>query len=331
MWTFLFKERGWGARVLASAPMSSRSKDLPRRSSLSVPGSSEKMLAKAPGVPADMAFIDLEDSVAPGEKEGARANARRAIHELDWGDKVLCVRLNAWDSPWTLADLTDVVAHAGERLDTVMLPKVQRAAEVVALDLLLSQIERSAGLRLGEIGIEAQIETARGMLAVEEICAASPRLETIILGPGDLAASMEMPALTGGVQIPEYPGDHFHYVFTRLLLAGRANDLQVIDGPYFRVRDLDGLRDYAQRTRVLGYDGKWALHPDQVPVINELFSPTQEQFDRAYALLAAYEQSTSVDGRGAVLFEDEMIDEASRKMAAKFVARGERAGLRPTT
>jgi citrate lyase subunit beta/citryl-CoA lyase len=169
------------------------------------------------------------------------------------------------------------------------------------------------------------------MLAVEEICAASPRLETIILGPGDLAASMEMPALTGGVQIPEYPGDHFHYVFTRLLLAGRANGLQVIDGPYFRVRDLDGLRDYAQRTRVLGYDGKWALHPDQVPIINELFSPTQEQFDRAYALLAAYAQSTGVDGRGAVLFEDEMIDEASRKMAAKFVARGERAGLRPTT
>jgi citrate lyase subunit beta/citryl-CoA lyase len=169
------------------------------------------------------------------------------------------------------------------------------------------------------------------MLAVADICAASTRLEAIILGPGDLAASMEMPSLTGGVQIPEYPGDHFHYVFTHILLAGRAHGLQVIDGPYFRIRDLDGLRDYAQRTRVLGYDGKWALHPDQVPIINELFSPTQEQFDRATALLATYEQSTSVDGRGAVLFDGEMIDEASRKMATKFVTRGLRAGLRPTT
>jgi citrate lyase subunit beta/citryl-CoA lyase len=289
------------------------------------------MLAKAPGVGADMAFVDLEDSVAPSEKASARRLAVDALRSLDWGDEVVCVRLNAWDSPWTLADLNDVVAHAGPRLDTVMLPKVQRAADVVALDLVLTQIEITAGLEPGHLGIEAQIETARGMLAVAEICAASPRLEAIILGPGDLAASMEMPALTGGVQIPEYPGDHFHYVFTHILLAGRAHGLQVIDGPYFRIRDLDGLRDYAQRTRVLGYDGKWALHPDQVPIINEIFSPTQEQFDRATALLATYEQSTAIDGRGALLFEGEMIDEASRKMATKFVTRGQRAGLRPTT
>jgi citrate lyase subunit beta / citryl-CoA lyase len=286
------------------------------------------MLAKAPGVGADMAFVDLEDSVAPSEKHAARANAVRAVRELDWGDAVLCVRLNAWDSPWTLGDLTDAVAPAGERLDTVMLPKVQSAAEVVALDLVLSQVERTAGLPTGHLGIEVQIETARGMLAVEQICGASPRLETVILGPGDLAASLEMPVLSGGVQIDEYPGDHFHAVFVRILLAGRAHGLQVIDGPYFRIRDLDGLRDYAQRTRVLGYDGKWALHPDQVPVINELFSPTQEQFDRAVALLAAYERSSAGSGVGAMLFEGEMIDEASRKMAAKFVARGERAGLR---
>lgn len=289
------------------------------------------MLSKAPTVPADMAFVDLEDSVAPAEKASARALAVRALRDQDWGDRVLCVRLNAWDSPWTLGDLTEVVAHVGERLDTVMLPKVQRAAEVVALDLVLTQIERNAGLPVGHFGIEAQIESAQGMLAVDEICGASPRLETVILGPGDLAASMEMPVLSGGVQIPEYPGDHFHYVFTRILLAGRAHGLQVIDGPYFRVRDIDGLRDYAQRTRVLGYDGKWALHPDQVEVINEIFSPTQEQFDRASALLAEYERSTTVDRRGAVLFEGEMIDEASRKMAAKVVARGARAGLRPSS
>ena len=286
------------------------------------------MLAKAPGLGADMVFVDLEDSVAASEKVAARGLARAAIRDSDWGDAVVSVRVNAWDSAHTLRDLVDVVALAGPRLDTVMLPKVQRPAEVIALDLVLAQIEREAGLAAGHIGIEAQIETARGMLEVDAICAASPRLEAIILGPGDLAASMEMPVLSGGVQIPEYPGDHFNYVFTRILLAGRAAGVQVIDGPYFRIRDLAGLRDYTQRVRVLGYDGKWALHPDQIAVINELFSPTLEQYERARRLLDAYAQSTGSDGRGAVLFDGEMIDEASRKMAAKFVSRGERAGLR---
>ena len=286
------------------------------------------MLAKAPGLGADMVFVDLEDSVAASEKVAARGLARAAIRDSDWGDAVVSVRVNAWDSAHTLRDLVDVVALAGPRLDTVMLPKVQRPAEVIALDLVLAQIEREAGLPAGHIGIEAQIETARGMLEVDAICAASPRLEAIILGPGDLAASMEMPVLSGGVQIPEYPGDHFNYVFTRILLAGRAAGVQVIDGPYFRIRDLAGLRDYTQRVRVLGYDGKWALHPDQIAVINELFSPTLEQYERARRMLDAYAQSTGSDGRGAVLFDGEMIDEASRKMAAKFVSRGERAGLR---
>src|SRR6202165_5067610 len=144
-----------------------------------------------------------------------------------------------------------------------MLPKVERAAQVVALDLLLTQVEKKAGLAPGHIGIEAQIETTRGLINVEEICAASPRLETIIFGPADFAASMEMPVLTGGVQIADYPGDHFHYVFSKILMAGRANGLQVIDGPFLKIRDLDGLRDYAVRHKILGYEGKWALHPDQ--------------------------------------------------------------------
>jgi citrate lyase subunit beta / citryl-CoA lyase len=221
----------------------------------------------------------------------------------------------------------EVVARAGERLEEVMLPKVQTAAEVVALDLLLSQVEIHAGLPAGHIGIEAQIETTRGLINVEEICAASPRLEAIIFGPADFAASMEMPVLTGGVQIPEYPGDHFHYVFSKILMAGRANGLQVIDGPFLKIRDSDAFRDYCQRTRVLGYDGKWALHPDQVTILNELYSPTQEQFDRAWDILEAYAQATEGDRKGAVMFGDEMIDEASRKMANKFVSRGQRAGL----
>ncbi len=306
--------------------MSERSRNLPRRSCLSVPGSSERFLTKALSIQADMTFLDLEDSVAPLEKEGARNSVAKAIREQDWDERVLCVRINAWDTRWTYGDVIEVVSNAGERLDELMLPKVQSAAEVIALDLLLTQIERNVGLPIGHIGIEAQIETTRGLINVEEICAASPRLETIIFGPADFAASMEMPVLTGGVQISDYPGDHFHYVFSKILMAGRANQLQVIDGPYLKIKDSDGLRDYAKRTSTLGYDGKWALHPDQVSIINEVYSPTQEQFDKAWEILDAYKSATEGDRKGAVMFGDEMIDEASRKMAAKFVARGERAG-----
>src|ERR1700683_4869081 len=194
-----------------------------------------------------MTFLDLEDSVAPLEKEAARAKVADAIKNLSWDDRVLCVRINAWDTEWTYGDVIDVVSRAGERLDELMLPKVQTAAEVVALDLLLSQVEKKSGLPVGHIGIEAQIETTRGLINVEEICAASPRLETIIFGPADFAASMEMPVLTGGIAIPAYPGDHLHYVLYKILMAGRANGLQVIDGPFLYVRDLDALRDYTQR------------------------------------------------------------------------------------
>ncbi len=278
-----------------------------------------------------MTFLDLEDSVAPNEKIASRAKVVAAIRDQEWGERVLCVRVNAWDTPWTYGDVIEVVSNAGPRLDEVMLPKVQSAAEVVALDLLLSQVERNAGLPAGHIGIEAQIETARGLINVDEICAASPRLETIIFGPADFAASIEMPVLTGGVAIPEYPGDHFNYVFSRILMAGRANGLQVIDGPFLKVRELDALREFAQRTRVLGYDGKWALTPDQALVLNEVYSPTQEQFDRAWDILEAYRVATEDDRSGAVMFGDEMIDEASRKMATKFVTRGERAGLHRST
>ena len=321
--------QSWSRRRLPPTltSMSERSRNLPRRSCHATPGSNEKMLGKAPGLGADQVFLDLEDSVSPLEKEAARAKVVRAINESDWGDTVLCVRVNAWDTEWTYRDVVTVCEQSSERLDEIMLPKVQSAAEVQALDMLLTQIERVTG-RTSRIGIEAQIETARGLINVEEICAASDRLETIIFGPADFAASTEMPVLTGGVQIPEYPGDHFHYVFSKILMAGRANGLQVIDGPYLKIRDLDGLRDYAMRTRILGYDGKWSLHPDQVGVINEVYTPTQEQFDHAWDLLEAYEKATTEgERRGAVMFGDEMIDEASSKMATKFVSRGERAGM----
>jgi citrate lyase subunit beta/citryl-CoA lyase len=306
--------------------MSERTRDLPRRSCHAVPGSNARFIEKAQDLPVDMVFLDLEDSVAPKEKEGARKTVVDAIRDGAWGDTVVCVRVNDWSTKWTVFDILEVVGNAGDRLDEIMLPKVETAAQVVAADMLLRQVEISSGLPVGHVGIEAQIETARGLINVEEICAASPRLETIIFGPADFAASMEMPVLTGGVQIPEYPGDHFHYVFSKILMAGRANGLQVIDGPYLKVRDQDGLRDYCQRARTLGFDGKWTLHPDQVEVVNEVFSPTQEQFDQAWDILEAYAVATDDEGKGAVMFGDEMIDEASRKMAGKFVARGERAG-----
>jgi citrate lyase subunit beta/citryl-CoA lyase len=310
--------------------MSERSRPLPRRSCHSVPGSSDKFLAKAPTLPADMFFLDLEDAVAPLEKEGARAKVVAAVREQDWGDAVLCVRVNAWDTKWTYGDVIEVVGQAGARLDEIMLPKVQNAAQVVAMDLLLTQVEINHGLPAGHIGIEAQIETAKGLINVEEICAASPRLETVILGPVDFSASMGMPSLSGGLLIPEYPGDYFHYVFMKILMAGRANGLQVIDGPYVKVRDPDGFREYAQRTQILGFDGKWSLHPDQVSILNEVFSPTQEQFDRAWEVLDAYREATEGERKGAVMLGDEMIDEASRKVAVTLVARGERAALTRT-
>jgi citrate lyase subunit beta/citryl-CoA lyase len=285
-------------------------------------------LEKAPSVPADMVILDLEDSVATGEKELARARVSEAVRTGAWDDRVVCVRLNGWGSRFTYGDVIEVVGGSGERLDEVMLPKVQSGAEVVALDLFLTQVERNAGLPVGHTGVEAQIETARGLLNVEEICAASPRLEAVVFGPADFAASLEMPVLTGGVQIEQYPGDHFNYVFSKILVAGRANGIQVVDGPFLKIREMELFREYCNRARYLGYDGKWAVHPDQVPLLNEVFSPTQEQFDRAWSLLETYRAASDKDRSGAVVFGDEMIDEASSKMAQKLVSRGERAGLK---
>jgi citrate lyase subunit beta/citryl-CoA lyase len=307
--------------------MSAWSRDLPRRSCHAVPGSNPRFIAKAQRLRVDMVFLDLEDAVAPTEKEAARATVADAVSTGDWGDTIVAVRVNDWSTRWTTADILEVVARAGPRLDELVLPKVESPAQVVAADLVLRQAEIQAGLPVGDIGIEAQIESPAGLIEVEAICAASPRLEAVVFGPADFAASMQMPMLTAGVEIPEYPGDHFHYVLTRILAAGRAHGLQVIDGPYLRIRDLDGLRAYCQRARALGIDGKWTVHPDQVPIVNEAFSPTQEQFDRACAVVDALGMAAGDEGRGAVRFGDEMVDEASRKMAVKLVARGERAGL----
>ncbi len=309
--------------------MSSRSRHLPRRSCLSTPGSSDRFLAKAPTAITDFSFLDLEDSVAPNEKVAARAKVVNAIRNLDWDDRVLCVRVNAWDTPWTYGDVIEVVGNAGPRLDEIMMPKVQRASDVVAMDLLLTQVEKNAGLPIGHIGIEAQIETAEGLINVEEICGASPRLESIVFGPADFAASIGMPVTTIDETIhTAQASTPFSYVFAKILMAGRANGLHVIDGPFLKVRDLDALRFAAGITASYGFDGKWALTPDQALVLNEVYSPSQEMFDKSYDILDTYRIATEQDHTGALMMGDEMIDEASAKIANSFVTRGERSGMR---
>ena len=297
-----------------------------RRSCLSVPGSSPKMLSKAPGLPSDQIFMDLEDSVAPLAKEEARGNVIDALKSNDWGDKTVVVRINSIDTMWAADDLKTVVEGAGQHIDCIMIPKVQHAHEVMFVDHMLRMIETNTGLDK-RIGLEVQIETATGLTNIDEIARASGRTECLILGPADMSASLGLPTVTAGLPMPGYPGDHWHYVLERILIAARDNGLQVIDGPYLLIKDLDGFREMAMRARALGYDGKWALHPGQIDVLNEVFTPTQDEYDKAEALLEAYKHATEVDRRGAVMFGNEMIDEASRKMAVQFAERGRAAGM----
>jgi citrate lyase subunit beta / citryl-CoA lyase len=301
-----------------------------RRSNLAVPGSSPKMLDKARGLPADQVFLDLEDAVAPIAKPQARQNIVAALNEGGFEGKVRTVRVNDWTTQWTYADVVEVVEGAGANLDAVMLPKVQGAEQIVALDLLLTQIERTCGYDVGRIGIEAQIENALGLVNVDAIAAASPRVETVIFGPADFMASINMKSLVVGEQPQGYDvGDAYHYILMRILMAARAFGQQAIDGPYLQIRDVEGFRRVAGRSAALGFDGKWVLHPGQLDAANEVFSPRQEDYDHAENILDAYEWFTSEagGGRGAVMLGDEMIDEASRKMAVVVTAKGRAAGL----
>jgi citrate lyase subunit beta/citryl-CoA lyase len=292
------------------------------------------MLTKAQGLPADQVFLDLEDSVAPLAKEDARANVVAALRDGDWTGKVRVVRVNDLTTKWTYRDVVTVVEGAGEQLDCVMLPKVQSATHVQWLDLLLTQIEQVMGFDVGRIGIEAQIENARGLVAVDDIAAASSRLETIVFGPADFMASINMRSLVVGEQPPGYDvGDAYHYILMRILMAARTHDLQAIDGPYLQIRDVDGFRRVAARSAALGFDGKWVLHPGQIDAANEVYSPAQDDYDHAELILDAYDYSTSDAGgrRGAVMLGDEMIDEASRKMALVVAGKGRAAGMSRTS
>jgi citrate lyase subunit beta / citryl-CoA lyase len=296
-----------------------------RRSCLAVPASSQRFLCKARGLPADEVFLDLEDAVAPAAKAQARANAAAAVGG-DWGGRLVAVRVNDAATPWAHRDVLEIASTG--RVDAIVLPKVTSPDHVVWLDLLLGQVEREAGLDVGQTGIEAQIEDASGLAVVNAIAAASPRMEALVFGPADFMASVGIRSLDVGGQPAGYVGgDVYHYALMRILIAARSHGLQAIDGPYLKVRDADGFRRSAASAAALGYDGKWVLHPDQIEAANQAFAPSADDYSRAVAIIEAYSYATTVDQRGAVMLGDEMIDEASRKMAEAIVARGKAAGL----
>ena len=298
------------------------------RSMLSTPAASYAMIEKAAASAADAVCIDLEDSVAPGQKAASRANVARAFRELDFGHRTRIFRINALDTPFAYRDLIEVVEAAGDSIDLVIVPKVDRPADVQFVDTLLTQIEAHRGFG-NRIGIEAQIETALGCLNADAIAAASPRLEALVYGPGDFAASVRMPAAAIGT-LDEwdavYGGHRFHYVMQRLLVAGRAAGLRVIDGPFADYRDLDGFRRACLVARALGFDGKWCIHPSQIPIANEVFAPTEQEIawaERVVASLAAANR----EGRGAVAVDGTMIDAASIRMAEATLDRARAAGI----
>ncbi|MCZ4079503.1 CoA ester lyase [Rhodococcus sp. H36-A4] len=314
--------------------MTSVERDRPRRSVLAVPGSSAKMIEKAKTLPADAIFLDLEDAVAAIAKVEARGRIVEALNSDGWGEQIKVVRVNDWTTPWTHGDVIEVVSGAGANLDAILLPKVETASHVQALDLLLTQVEKLAGLPVGAIDIEPQIESARSLRNIDAIATASPRVRTLVFGPADLMASVNMRTLVVGEQPEGYDtGDAYHHILMTILLAARTHGLQAIDGPYLQIRDLDAFRRAAGRTAGLGFDGKWVLHPTQIDAANEIFSPRPSDFDKAEMILDAYEFHTSAagGGRGAVMLGDEMIDEASRKMALVVSAKGRAAGMTRTT
>jgi citrate lyase subunit beta / citryl-CoA lyase len=294
---------------------------------MSVPASSQRFLAKARDLAVDEVMLDLEDSVAPAAKATARELAVAALKAGDWGRKLVAVRVNGATTPWAYQDVIAVLTGAPGAVDSLILPKVSDPGAVVWLDVLLTQLEQAAGLEPGSTKIEAQIEDAAGLAAVDEIAAASGRLASLVFGPADFMASIGMRSLTVGGQPAGYAFDAHHYPLMRILVAAKARGLQAIDGPYARIADVDGLRSAAASAAALGYDGKWVLHPAQVDVVNEAFTPAPGDYERAVRILAAYERATETDQRGAVMLDDEMIDEASRKLALAIVAKGDAAGL----
>jgi malyl-CoA/(S)-citramalyl-CoA lyase len=306
------------------------------RSELAVPGSQPKFFDKAAQGAADIIFLDLEDAVAPDEKETARKNIVQALNEVDWRGKSLSVRVNGLDTHYMYRDVVDVVEQAGHKLDLIMIPKVGTAADVYALDMMVTQIEAAKGIKR-RIGFELIIETALGMQNVHAIAGASKRIESLHFGVADFAASTRARTTNVGGVNPDYVvltdkdeagkreihwGDMWHYALARMVVAARANGIRPIDGPFGDFSDPEGYRAAARRAAVLGCEGKWAIHPSQVPLANEEFTPPAKEVERARRVLAAMEQAKR-EGRGAVALDGRLIDIASIRQAEALVKKAE--------
>ena len=289
------------------------------RSELAVPGSRPELFEKAAASRADYVFLDLEDAVAPDEKEAARRNVVEALGDVDWrgSSKTISVRVNGLDTHYMYRDLIDVVEQAGAHLDTVLVPKVGVPGDIYAVDALLTQIEQAMGLG-HRIGVEALVETALGMANVEAVAASSPRLEALHFGVADYAASCRARTITIGGLNPDYPGDQWHSALSRMLVACRANGLRAIDGPFGDFGDPEGFIAGARRAAALGYDGKWAIHPSQIDLANDVFTPPEAEVDQARRVLQALEEAAAA-GRGAAQLDGRMIDAASARMARNVV------------
>jgi citrate lyase subunit beta/citryl-CoA lyase len=283
------------------------------RSLLAVPATRRKMVEKALASDADTVFLDLEDAVAPEGKAAARGDVVSALKELDWHGRPGLYRANALDTSYFYRDLIEVVEEAGDSLDAIMVPKVNRPEDLHAVSMLLSQLE----LEKGKIKLEAQIESAEGLTNVDSIASATSRLEALHFGPGDFAASVSMPQTSIGVMDEwddVYPGHRFHYAMQRIVVAARAAGVRVLDGPVADYSDEEGLRRSCMIARSLGFDGKWCIHPAQIAVVNETFSPTDREVEWAKKVVAAYEEANAT-GSGSVSVDGHMVDAASIKLA----------------
>jgi citrate lyase beta subunit len=275
------------------------------------------MVEKALASDADGVFLDLEDAVAPNDKAGARGDVVRALQELDWHGRPKLFRANALDTPYFYRDLIEVVEAAGDLLDAVIIPKVNRPEDLHAVSVLSAQLELATGLNVGKLRLQAQIESAEGLTNADAIASATGRLEALHFGPGDFAATLRMPLTSIGVMDEwdeAYPGHRFHYAMQRIVVAARAAGVRVLDGPVADYGNEEGLRKSCLLARSLGFDGKWCIHPAQILVVNETFSPTEKEVEWAQKVVAAYEEANAA-GSGSVSVDGQMVDAASIRMA----------------
>ncbi len=296
-----------------------------RRSELSTPGSNERMMEKAAASSADLVFLDLEDAVAPAEKVSARAKIVTALRTHDWGRKTRSIRINNVETEWAFEDVIHIVEEAGDVLDIIIIPKVKSAEDVRWVDTLLSQIERKHRWER-RIGLEVLIEEVEAMINVEEIARSTPRLEALIFGPGDYSASQGVRVDAVGGISRDYPGDVWHYARNKVVIAAKAAGIEAVDGPFADFKDEEGYRRECTRAAVLGFTGKWAIHPSQVPIANEVFSPTERQVERARKMIAAYEEAER-QGLGAVAVDGVMVDAASARLMKNVTAKADAIGM----